>query len=209
MQQEGRYWFDTLREFVEERQGRFSLIGLIFIAALVGALVLRRRGRAWDTEDVSLDAARHVASRPVSSALAITLVCMAFVIPRAVGPVSDVVALLALVPILRLGIGLVAPHIRRLLYGVTAVVILQLLTTFAPDGTVLRRLLILIVTTVGLIGATQLVRRWRRTGVLLRARTARIGLVGLQLATGLLAVSLPRTCWGGLPSPRCCSKPPS
>ena len=188
VQQERAYWLSTLREFVEERQGRFTVLGGLFVILLVAAVALRRWSRTWPEGD-ALKAARHVASRPVSTALALTLVSAGFVVPRAVGPLTDVVAILALVPIFRLGVGLAAPHIRRSMYGVTGLLALYLLTTFAPDGSFLRRLLMLVVTAASIGGATWLIRRWRHTDIVSTSHTARVGLVGLQLATGLLGVA--------------------
>ena len=189
VQLEREYWYTTLREFVEERQGRFALLGGIFVVMLIGAATLRRWSFTWP-EDDALTAARHVASRPISTALALTLACTGLVIRRAVGPLSDVVAVLALVPVFRLGVGLAQPHIRRLMYGVTTVLVLLLLTTFTPDGSFLRRLLMLVVTAAGVAGAVWLIRRWRQTDIVSQSRTAQIGLVGLQLATVLLGVAL-------------------
>ena len=190
VQQERVYWLNTLREFVEERQGRFTVLGGLFVILLIAAVALRRWSRTWPwPEDDVLKAARHVASRPVSTALALTLVSAGFVVPRAVGPLTDVVAILALVPIFRLGVGLAAPHIRRSMYGVTGLLALYLLTTFAPDGSSLRRLLMLVVTAASIVGATWLIRRWRYTDIVSTSHTARVGLVGLQLATGLLGVA--------------------
>ena len=42
VQLEREYWYTTLREFVEERQGRFALLGGIFVVMLIGAATLRR-----------------------------------------------------------------------------------------------------------------------------------------------------------------------
>ena len=189
MRQEREYWLRTLQEFIVERQERFTVLGGIFLALLATALTLRRWSFTWP-EDDRLIPARHVASRPVSTALALSLASMGFLFRRSVGPMTDVVAILAFVPVFRLGVGLAQPHIRRLMYGVTAVLALFLLTTFAPDGSFLRRLFMLLVTAAGIVGAFWLIRRWRRTDILTRSRTARIGLVGLQLATVLLCVAL-------------------
>ena len=189
IQQERQYWYTTLTGFVDDRQERFTLLGGIFVVAFVGSVVLRRWSRTWPA-DPSLDAARHVSSRPVSTALALTLASGAFVIPRSVGPFADVVSIVALVPVFRLGVGLAAPHILRLMYGVMTLAVLYLLTTFSPDGSVLRRLVMLILTAASIVGATWLIRRWRRTDLVSSSRTARVGLVGLQLATALLGVAL-------------------
>ena len=65
VQLEREYWYTTLREFVEERQGRFALLGGIFVVMLIGAVTLRRWSVTWPQDD-ALTAARHVASRPRS-----------------------------------------------------------------------------------------------------------------------------------------------
>jgi small-conductance mechanosensitive channel len=189
IRQEREYWLNTLREFVEERQGRFTVLGGIFAVVLIASVALRRWSYSWP-EDNRLEPARHVASRPVSTALAISLVSMSLLFRRPVGPLSDVVAILALVPVFRLGVGLAQPHIRRLMYGVTTILTLFLLVTFTPDGSFLRRLFMILVSAAGISGAIWLIRRWRRTDIVSRSYTAQVGLVGLQLATGLLVVAL-------------------
>ena len=185
-----QYWITTLVEYVEAREGRFFLLLALFAAFLVGMSALRRWSRAWPAHDRSLDAARHVTSRPLSTALAFTLASMAFVFARVVGPINDLVTLLVIVPILRLGVGLVAPHVRPALYGLSAVVVLNLLLTFAPDGSVLRRLLLLILIAVALFGATRLLARRRAAPEVARSRWGGVARAGLSVATLLLAVSL-------------------
>ena len=185
-----QYWITTLVEYVEARVGQFYFLLALFALFLVGTSALRRWGRSWPADDRSLDAARHVTSRPLSTALAFTVASWEFVLPRVVGPISDIVTLLLIVPILRLGVGLVAPHVRPALYGLSAVVVVNLLLTVVPDGSVLRRLLLLILIAVTLLGATRLLSRWRAAQEVMRSRWGGVAQVGLSVAISVLAVSL-------------------
>ena len=188
IRQEWQYWVATLTGFVEERQDRFTVLGGIFVVLLLGAGFVRRWSRTWP-DDAALEAARHVVSRPVSAALALTLAASALVIPRSVGPVSDVTALLALVPVYRLGVGLAAPHIRWIMYGVTGLLALHLIGGLAPDDSLLRRSFLLVLTAASVAGGAWLIKRLRRSDVG-KSRSARVCLAALHLVTLLLGVAL-------------------
>ena len=185
--QERQLWVRTLVEFVDEREGRFAVLLGTFVVLFALALALYRSSRHWGSDE-SLAVARHVASRPLALAILFTLAVMGVVIPRTVGPLNDIVALLAIGPVLRVGAGIVAPHIRSALYGVSGALVLQLASTFVPDGTEARRVALLVLSVVTLAGVVYLLRRWRRREVT-RYVTGRVGTAGVYLAALLLLAS--------------------
>ena len=189
-----RLWVRTLVEFVREREGRFSLLLGVFLVLFLLALSLYRWSRHW-VSDESLAKARYVASRPLSLAVLFTLAASALVLPRTVGPVDQIVALVAIPPVLRVGVGIVATHIRTALYGASALLFLRLLTTFVPAGTESRRLALLVLSVLTLVGASYLLRRWRHREVT-RYKTGRIGTAGLYLAAVLFTISFVANLFG-------------
>jgi small-conductance mechanosensitive channel len=185
-----RYWFATNVEFFEERrESYYVLIGLFFVY-LSGALLLRYWSRSWPQDDTSLDAARFVVSRPLSVALAFTLVSMDWVLGEPPGPARDLGAFLAILPVLRLGTGLLPRSARSLLYGSIVLFVLNRSWALVPDASLLRRLLLVVVTTAALVGAIWLVRRWRRAADIKLTGWWRVATLGLYLASIILAVSL-------------------
>ena len=182
--QSRQLWVRTLVEFVGEREGRFAVLLGTFVLLFGLTLALFRSSRRW-AADESLTVARHVVSRPLALAVLFTLVANAVVFPRAVGPINDIVALLAIGPVLRVGAGIVAPHIRSALYGVSGALVLQLASTLVPNGTEARRVALLVLSVLTLAGAVYLLRRWRRREVT-RYVTGRVGTAGIYLAALLL-----------------------
>ena len=182
--QSRQLWVRTLVRFVGEREGRFAVLLGTFVVLLGLALALYRSSRHW-VSDESLVVARHVVSRPLALAVLFTLATINVVLPRTVGPIGDIVALLAIGPVLRIGAGIVAPHIRSALYGVSGALVLQLASTLVPNGTEARRVALLVLSVVTLAGAVYLLRRWRRREVT-RYVTGRVGTAGIYLAALLL-----------------------
>ncbi len=193
-----QYWVATLVEFVVARAGRFYLILALLGLSLLVTLSLRFSSRSWPADDASLDDARKVASRPFSTALALTLASMAFILPRSVAPLVDVVAFLAVVPVIRLGVVLTAPPVRPALYGIVAASVLERAWTLAPGGSLLGRVLSLLVTGAVLVGAVPLGRRWRAHASATKNIWWSAALAGLYVATVLLTVSVAANLLGWL-----------
>jgi small-conductance mechanosensitive channel len=184
-----RYWTTTVSDFAEERRERFYFLVALFIGFLLGTLSLKRWSRFWSKE-AELDEARFVVSRPLAAALAFTLVSMAYVFGSVPGSVEDLVSFLALFPVLRLGVGLVGPSARPALYGVVFLFVVNRFWELAPDGSLLRRILLLMATILALAGAMWLIRHlWKRIAKN-GSGWLRLGLVGLCLVITPLVVSV-------------------
>ena len=156
-----KYWLDTLVAFILVRQGRFSLLMACFIAFLFSALLARHVSRSWPADDHRLDSALFVVSRPLSTAMAFTVVALVFLLDSPVGPIEDLVLVLAIVPIVRLGRGLLPVPARSALHGAMVLLVLNRLWALAPDGSFLRRILLILVTALALGAVAFLISRWR------------------------------------------------
>ncbi len=185
-----RYWFATTIDFFKERREKFYVLIALFVVLLVGTSLLRYWSRTWPGDDASLDPARFVVSRPASTALAFTLVSMVYVVGEAPGPVRDLAAVLSLIPVLRLGVGLIPRSARSLLYGSAVLFVLNRLWELAPDASLLRRLLLLVVTAAALIGTMWLVRKWRSDEDIKATGWGGLAIPGLYLTLLLLAMAL-------------------
>ncbi len=185
----GRYWFTTVSDFIEERHERFYFLIALFFAYLLGTVGLKRWSRSW-SKDPELDTARFVVSRPLSTALAFTLVSMIYVVGTVPGSVRDLISFIAIIPVLRLGVGLVSPSARPALFGVVFLWFINRFWELAPDGSLLRRLLLLVATTLALAGAAWFARHLRSSTDEFGIGWRRFGLACLLLVTIPLAVSL-------------------
>ncbi len=185
-----RYWAETLGAFVEEQRERFFMLLGLFLGFSAVAFLLRHRSRSWPADDRELDAARFVATRPLSAALAFTMVSMVYVVGTPPGPVRDAAALLAIIPVLRLGVGLVPAWARSALYGAVVLFILNRVWELAPDASLLRRLILFFATALALAGAVRLIRSWRADNDAKTGGWRRLATVGLYVAAALLSMSL-------------------
>lgn len=184
------YWLDTLVAFIRARQGQFSFLLACFVAFLFAALLARHGSRSWPPDDRSLDSARFVVSRPFSTAVAFTVVAMVFLLDTTVGPVQDMVLILAVVPIVRLGRGLLPVSALSALYGAMVLLIVNRLWALAPDGSFLRRMLLVLVTTLALGAVVALIVRWRQDERTQLGGWWRFAWFLLSVASVLLTVSL-------------------
>ncbi len=127
---------------------------LFFLALAVLMIVLSLRAKRWKFEetDTAMQAAVKVFSRPVSAALLMTLALTRTFHPRAPGLIYELNLLLALVPMLRLLVPLIYPHMRRALYGLSLLFLLDQLHALASEATLLQRLILVMITVATLGG---------------------------------------------------------
>jgi small-conductance mechanosensitive channel len=182
-----RYWLATLEAWASDSPGSLVLFGALLLGFGAATLALRRRSRGWSRDDPSRQAAIHVVSRPYSAALAFAIAVWVLSVGFVPSPVGDVLGLLAVVPALRLGLGLVSPALRPALAGIVGLSVLARMASLSPDGSLLRRLLLLGGALVALAGARVILRGWRRAPSGGWAAAARWG---LELGAALLALSV-------------------
>jgi small-conductance mechanosensitive channel len=187
----GEDWTEAFLAYVELRRGRLVFLLLLFAALLVGAFGLRRQSRNWPAGDPAAEKARDLAGRPLSLALAFSVGISLLLLPNPVGSAADVLLLLAVIPFIRLGSVVFSPDVRRDLYGVAALTILVRIAAVGPYGSLVTRLLLLLVTVIALAGTASVVPRARRSGERLRgwrrAEVAAASVAAFVLGAALIA----------------------
>jgi len=140
-----------------EQSIRFH-IGLLVVLTLLLIVLGRRSGLTDEDEDADLKAAGHILRRPVAASLLVCLTLTHWIYPGAPAVVGELNMLLVLFPLLRLLPGLVYSRMHRPLYGVAGLFVIDQLVELTIDGRLLERLLLLLVTTVALVGTAWIVR---------------------------------------------------
>jgi len=191
------YWVRAFLSYLSLRRGRLASLVVLFVVLLLGALGLRRRSRGWSEDDEAAKCARRLSGRPFSVALAFALAMTMLVLPAPVGSAVDVLLLLAIVPVIRLGSVVLAATARRSLYGVTALVFLARVSSLPPDGSPLQRILLLLVTILAGAGAVLVARRGR-TSAAKHHGLHRAAVMAAAAAAVLLVVALGANVFGWL-----------
>ena len=189
----------TMRSFFARDGDRVVGQLAVFFGLWISLLVLRQRSRGWQIEDESIEAAGHILDRPVAAALLITLMLTRAFHPGAPPLVYEWNRILFVVPVATLLPVLLAGRMRRPLYGVVALFLLDQVDNVALQVSLLQRVIVLAVTGMALAGLVHWLRRngpddlgsakWARA-VRVIARLAVILLAGSLLANILGAVAL-------------------
>ena len=148
-----RYWTESVIEVMGERLERFLLALAVFVLALTLALLVRRLSQSWSADDAEIAVARFVVSRPVAAALAFSLVTLVYIVGELPGSVRDLAGVLAIFSVVPLGVGLLPSPAHPVLYGTASLYVFNRLWALVPDGSLLRRLLLLFVIACALAGA--------------------------------------------------------
>ncbi|MEX2205885.1 MAG: mechanosensitive ion channel domain-containing protein [Myxococcota bacterium] len=91
-----------LGEFIRLDVNRFVWQGVVFLFVLLGLLIARARVSQWALEDPTLAATARIFTRPVSSAIVVSMLSTQFASSRATTVATDLEAVILLVPMLRL-----------------------------------------------------------------------------------------------------------
>ena len=177
-------------EVMGERLERFLLALAVFVLALTLALLVRRRSQSWSADDAEIAVARFVVSRPVAAALAFSLVTLVYIVGELPGSVRDLAGVLAIFSVVPLGVGLLPSPAHPVLYGTASLYVFNRLWALVPDGSLLRRLLLLFVIACALAGALLLLRHWRSHGISKRSGWWRLPRAAIYLTATFLSVSL-------------------
>jgi len=180
--------------FLNAYRPRVPMQILLFVSLSIVMVVLwlRVREREASEDDASLKTAIRIFSRPFSAALALTLLTTRLFYGQAPLVIYETNILLALIPTLRLVPRLVVRDLRPAVYGLSGLFALQQVHAMVIDQTLLQRLILLLTSSVGLVGAVWFVRpqgpassheggRWWRAAVL-GIRLTTIPLVAAVLA---------------------------
>lgn len=155
----GEYWWRTAVDWSGGHTGQLLVLGLAFTVVLALAVAAQRLKRRWPDER-RFDTAAFVVSRPVSIAALGALGVGIFVLDPITGPVQDILRLVAVVAVIRLGQELSAPLPRSTFRGLVALYLAATFYGFIPDGSLLGRLLMLLIASTGAVVAYRSFRSW-------------------------------------------------
>jgi small-conductance mechanosensitive channel len=141
----------SLRDFVTTNEQALLIHAVFFFALVSLTVMLRRRTRDWDTADPSTAAASYVLSRPVASGLLIALLLYRLFYERIPTTVSDLVGVLAVLPLVRLLPGLLPDPVRRPILVIVGIFAISRLTPFLIEGSLLYRIAVLVVNAIALL----------------------------------------------------------
>ena len=182
------YWWESLTAFVGG--GRSPTVNVVVLGFLVWlGYRVRRWSQGWSADDPTLERARFVASRPLIAAVTFALVAYTVIWQDAPASIGDLVGFILIIPVLGLGLRLVTAPYRPLLYGSTALWLFNRLWAVAPDGSPLRRVLLLLGSGLAVAGGIWLVRRLGDETTSL-GRWGYAALTGLYIGTAMLLASV-------------------
>jgi small-conductance mechanosensitive channel len=180
----------SLLDFLRERWERILLHFSLFVGLFILLRHLRRRSASWALAEEELAATARVLRRPFSAALLLTLLLTPWIHPRAPLVVMELVLLALLVPLPRLLPAVVYTHVRAPLYGLVTLYVLSQLRNLTLQHPLLERLLLLLVTALGVAGVAWFLRPRGPARRVDRGPWWRAALALLPLALAALAVSL-------------------
>ena len=109
-----------LAQFVSDRQGRAVLHAFVFVACLAFLWMAYRRAQGWGRDDPALAAAARIFQFPISAALVLGLMATFWIYPRPPLVLRNVVALVMLLPVIRILGRLTAPTPPLIFFAVGA-----------------------------------------------------------------------------------------
>lgn len=179
----GAYWWRTGTDWSAAHAGDLIALALAFL--FYGAVTMSLRGfrKTWEG-DARLEVATFVVSRPLATASLSALATGLFIVEPMTGPVRDLFSLVALGAVVRLGPGLSHPLPRQTFRGLLGLYLLDVLLGFVPDGSLLGRLLLLVMGIVGAVVWTHALRRWP-SGLGWLWSWARVGMAAGAILFGL------------------------
>ncbi|MBD3854708.1 MAG: hypothetical protein IFJ96_07975, partial [Acidobacteria bacterium] len=140
--------FASVRDYVVEQQASVRRHVVLLVMTIAGLIFLRRKAALWAQQDKSLKTTVRVLDRPVAAAFVITLVLGGFIHPHAPSAWNDFLGLILLFALLR-----ILPQMlpRTLLPGAYVLAFLYFLdrvVKLAPDGNLVNRLALLLLSMI-------------------------------------------------------------
>jgi len=134
----------AVRSYVLEQQASLLRHVLFLVAIVVALLLLRRRAELWAQQDRSLKATVRVLNRPLAAGLVITFLLGNLLHPRAPSAWIELLSLVLLLALLRLLPLMLPQGLRPAGYLLAILFFLDQMTQLTPDGNLLNRLVLLL-----------------------------------------------------------------
>ncbi len=147
----------TLRNFYIDYRQHLLLHLFLFIGMAVILIVVRRR--LSGSQEAAFKPSAYLLSRPFSVSLMISLILSVVIYPQIPVTVEKLIAVLGLIPLLRLLPGLVDSALRKPLYGMGLIIFLGQLGSLMGDRSLAQRLVLLAALTLAIGGLIWLLKR--------------------------------------------------
>jgi small-conductance mechanosensitive channel len=134
----------SVQGYVSEQSRKVIRHGVFLIGFALALVMLRRKAELWARQDRSLDRTVRILDRPLSAALIITILGGDVLHPDAPPAWIDVLALVLLMAFLRLFPRLTPKVLRPIGYVLAVLFFLEQVARLAPDGNLVDRLLLLV-----------------------------------------------------------------
>jgi len=141
----------AISEYVAEQSGRMLRHLLYVVGLAVGLTFLRRKAELWARQDRSLDQTVRVLNRPFSASLIVTVLLGDLLHPGAPSAWIDALGLVLLIALLRVLPQIVPRTLQPLAYLLALLYFLDEATRLAPDGNLIDRLLLLVLSVVATV----------------------------------------------------------
>jgi len=139
----GRDW-QALVAYYESNPVRFVVPAISFIFFLIIALLIKRRSASWDGAQDSLQGIIQFASKPLATALLLSLILVALLFQKPPPVISDIVRLAAFVPLIRLLPGMMPTRFRLPFFIFIGLFAFYSLNVLVRIGSPLERLFVFI-----------------------------------------------------------------
>ena len=173
-------------EYIQANSGRCSLHVTIFIV-LLGIMIYffqrNRHNSLFDEKDEALKVSAFFISCPFSTALLISIFFTGWIYTNAPNALRELILLLVLIPVLRLLPGIFISELRKPIYVLTGICLLNVLESVVVDYVLLQRLLLAIITIISI----PMLAWWLRPGSRIYQIKSRLSYV-LTLSIGILAL---------------------
>ncbi len=170
-------------EYIQANSGRCSLHVIIFIVFLVFMIYFYQRSKLLDEKDEALKISAFFISCPFSTALLISMFFTGWIYTNAPNALRELILLLVLIPVLRLMPGVFISELRKPIYVLTGICLLNILESIVVDYVLLQRILLTIITTI----AVPLLAWWFRPGSRIYQIKSRLSYI-LTLSISILAL---------------------
>ena len=157
----GNQWAEELIQFAKTHPSVLLTHLLILLVLLAVTLVARQTSRSWLQSKEQFERIRFVASRPYAIAFVLSLLAVPALYGSAPASVRDVFGFLLIVPMLRLGSGLMNKPERVALHTVLVLFAVHLLVHVCPGGSHLQRMVLLATTALSSILMARVIWIWR------------------------------------------------
>jgi potassium efflux system protein len=152
---------ESVRTYVVEQLDRLTWQGVFLVLLVTGLIFLRRRAELWAQQDRSLGPSVAVLERPLAAAFIVTMLLGGVFHPRAPAAWLDLMAICVLLALLRLLPGMLPPSMRSGAYVIALLYFLKKVVDLAPDGNLINRLALVMLSLTGAASCFWLYRNIR------------------------------------------------